>query len=188
MPVGIPLEAFAPNDDGGEPLILGMLRPDRPRRRPELMVELFRELAGRDDVHAMLFGAERPAGVGPTPGLQFLGPLAPWQVSAFLGQADIYVDGSECQAFGLPNLEAMASGCAVIGPEEGGWRELAGEVGITVGSSKAELLSAVEALLANPDERVRRQRAGPARAAEFSIDRFIAAFDERLERLIAGRE
>ena len=52
-----------------------------------------------------------------------LGKLNQSQVSQLLNQTDIFVDYSTHQAMGLTALEAMASGSAVIVPENGGATE-----------------------------------------------------------------
>lgn len=46
--------------------------------------------------------------------------MIPKQVAEILRKADIFVDFSSFQAMGLTAMEAMASGCAVIVPENGG--------------------------------------------------------------------
>jgi glycosyltransferase involved in cell wall biosynthesis len=48
------------------------------------------------------------------------GQLRSTQVASLFNQADIFVDFSEFQAFGLTSLEAMAMGLAVIVPSNGG--------------------------------------------------------------------
>jgi len=54
------------------------------------------------------------------PWLTHHGHLTQPQLGVLLGSCDVFVDFSEYQAMGLTLLEAMASGCAVIGPVAGG--------------------------------------------------------------------
>lgn len=51
------------------------------------------------------------------------GVLPRRQVARYLSEVDIFLDYSTYQAMGLTTLEAMASGCIVIGPKNGGTRE-----------------------------------------------------------------
>ena len=53
------------------------------------------------------------------------GVLARQGVADLMREADIFVDLSDYQAFGRTGLEAMACGCAVVLPEEGGVYEYA---------------------------------------------------------------
>ncbi len=112
---------------GNAPLhVVGMVRPHSPRRSPGMTMRLLRQLWLRfgKRVRITLFGVDRA-----DPGLVSLpqdfpakmaGVIEPDLIAALLADTDIFVDFSTYQAMGLTAMEAMASGAAVIVPQNGG--------------------------------------------------------------------
>jgi len=106
--------------------IAAMIRPATPRRNPKMTMAILHQASSmyHSKVEFQLFGCD------PTdPGFasldynfpwQIAGQLRPSQMATLLNEADIFVDFSEFQAFGLTALESMASGLAVIVPDNGG--------------------------------------------------------------------
>lgn len=106
--------------------IAAMVRPESPYREPEKTMRLLKmayDKYGRL-VEPIIFGTTPN-----NPGFLELTNDFPWKlygvipsskVAALLNSADIFVDYSSHQAMGLTALEAMATGCAVIVPKEGG--------------------------------------------------------------------
>jgi glycosyltransferase involved in cell wall biosynthesis len=106
--------------------IIAMIRPESPYRSPELTVAVFRRLQkeyGRM-VNILLFGTDSLEEYRTLFQLDFewklAGKLTQLQVANLLSNSDIFVDFSTHQAMGLTALEAMACGCSVIVPQEGG--------------------------------------------------------------------
>ena len=102
-----------------------MIRPSTPRRGPERTIRIFERIQARYkfQVEFLGFGAsdEELASAGlQRPWLSNLGKLSPPEVALLLRNCDIFCDLSDYQAMGLTLLEAMLSGCLVIGPELGG--------------------------------------------------------------------
>jgi glycosyltransferase involved in cell wall biosynthesis len=102
-----------------------MLRPSSSRRAPArtlaVLDEVLRRYPDRVCVHA--FGTSDEQLAGQALGRLWLtnhGHLQPQRVAALLSHCDIFLDFSDYQAMGLSLLEAMASGCAVVGPVNGG--------------------------------------------------------------------
>ena len=80
------------------------------------------------------------------------------------------------EGFGIPALEAMASGTPVIASNTTGLAEAVGDAGLTVDPRSAEdLAEAMRTLLADEALRNRLIAAGLARAAEFTWARTAAA-------------
>ena len=86
--------------------------------------------------------------------------------------ATAFVFPSLYEGFGLPTLEAMASGCPVILADSPTHREVGGEVARFFPPGDVESLAREIELLAEDDEiRGRLGGAGQARAAEFTWER-----------------
>ena len=106
--------------------IAAMVRPESSYREPGKTMQLLKQAASTfgEKVEVIIFGTTPDE-----PGFKDLpqdfswnlyGILTQKQVANLLNEADIFVDYSSHQAMGLTALEAMACGCAVIVPQEGG--------------------------------------------------------------------
>ena len=133
------IDAFRPYRGGGSPKVIkiaAMIRPSTPRRAPELTMNVLREIKLRYDtkVEINVFGADAKNDIRDARFFESIqanfeyndfGKLNPKQMAILLGDADIFVDFSSFQAMGLTAMEAMACGCAVILPREGGTGDFA---------------------------------------------------------------
>ena len=106
--------------------IAAMIRPEAPYREPEKTMQLlklaYKTYGGL--VEPVIFGTEAN-----NSGFLELTNDFPWKlygvlpsqkVANLLNTVDIFIDYSSHQAMGLTALEAMATGCAVILPQNGG--------------------------------------------------------------------
>jgi glycosyltransferase involved in cell wall biosynthesis len=111
--------------------VLAMIRVSCERRQPKLTASVLHRLKRRFGTRLELFSfgssnAELIAhGIRPGRSFTNLGRLTPEQVAEQLRQSQLFLDASQFQAMGLTALEAMACGCVVIGPQRGGFHELA---------------------------------------------------------------
>ncbi|MEP6809889.1 MAG: glycosyltransferase family 1 protein [Chthoniobacterales bacterium] len=87
-------------------------------------------------------------------------------------RADIFVFPSLYEGFGLPLLEALASGACVLAGSTPALAEVAGKAATLVDPTEPERLAAALAdLLRDPARRESLRRAGPPRAREFPVAR-----------------
>lgn len=145
------IEAFArlprPFRDEHDLVLVGDLR-----RRPEL-----REQVKRAGIEAQTV---------------FAGVVDDAALVRWYQQAAVFVFPSRYEGFGLPVLEAMASGCPVISSQASSLPEVAGDAALLVDPSDVEGLAAAMAkVLADGDLRRDLRARGLARAARFSWER-----------------
>ena len=128
--ISININLFRPRDTrifGEKPIkIVAMIRAESKYRKPDFTMEVLRRLKKEynESVLIQLFGTQdiRYSNLAVPLDFDFeqYGILTQLQVANLLSKADIFVDFSEHQAMGLTALEAMACGCAVIVPQNGG--------------------------------------------------------------------
>jgi len=148
---------------------LGALQTLRSRRGDELRVSAFgpRPLAG-------LPGWVRASWL-PTDA----------ELRAFYNSISIFVFPSHFEGWGLPGMEAMACGAALVAADSVGSREYArhGETALVVARERPDLLAeAVETLLDDDELRQRLARQGNAHVRQYTWARAVDA----LEALFAG--
>lgn len=162
----------------GPARVVAMIRPSSARRGAGRTMQVLRRLATTigKKVEIHIFGCSDADLESARLRVDFPfinhGVLTRERVAAILRQSDIFLDLSDYQAFGRTGLEAMASGCAVVLPALGGASEYAihGENALLVDTSSVDICyQAAHALVTHDDARRRLQRAGRAKAAEYSI-------------------
>src|SRR5260221_2775892 len=83
--------------------------------------------------------------------------------------AHVFLMGSKYEGFGLPLLEAMSCGCAVVCSNGGSLAEVAGSGAVLIDpEDPVRMGRAVTRLLCNPSERQQLQASAKKRAADFS--------------------
>lgn len=110
-----------------------------------------------------------------------------WIPSLYAGSTALLAP-SWYEGFGLPVLEAMACGAAVIASDRGALPEVAGEAAVVVPPGDAEQLATeMERLLDDGSKRADLSRLGRERAATFTWKRAASAHLD-LYREVAGRQ
>jgi glycosyltransferase involved in cell wall biosynthesis len=91
---------------------------------------------------------------------------------ALYGGASVVVLPSLEEGFGLPALEAMACGTAVVASRRGALPEVVGDAGVLVDpEDERALAAALVRVLGSAGERADLARRGLARAAQFTAER-----------------
>ncbi|TNU75925.1 glycosyltransferase family 4 protein [Miniimonas arenae] len=152
-----------------------------PRKNVPALVRGFVAAAGRmSDPPALVLAG--PPGwddqVGPAvaavpDGLQVLAPgyLPIEDLAGYLGGAELVAYPSLGEGFGLPVLEAMACGAAVLTTRRLSLPEVGGDAVAYTGTSDEEIAGSLEALLGDAERLAELRRRAPLRAATFDWDR-----------------
>jgi glycosyltransferase involved in cell wall biosynthesis len=117
--------------------------------------------------------------------IEVCGYVSTAQLESLYSRARIFAFASLDEGFGMPVLDAMAHGIAVITSRRSALPEVAGDAALLVDPENVdELAEALRRLALNEDEREELVRRGRARAAEFSWDvavqRTWAVYEELL--------
>ena len=108
--------------------------------------------------------------------VKYLGFVPDDDLFSLLAGAALFLFPSLYEGFGLPPLEAMASGVPVIASNRASLPEVIGDAGVAVDAEDVEeLAAAIESLLDDPVERARRSQLGVARAQDFTWGRCAEA-------------
>ena len=157
-----------------------------PRKNLSMLLDTFlavKTRSGRQDLRLVIVGKKgwlfqdffrRLAELGLDDGQQviFPGYVADEDLPALYAGAACFVFPSLYEGFGLPVLEAMASGAPVVCSNASSLPEVAGDAALMVNPEDAGAFArAVERVLADPDLRRDLRARGLLRAAEFTWER-----------------
>lgn len=118
--------------------------------------------------------------------LRLLGHVADDALVALTARAAVFAYVSLYEGFGLPVIEAMAAGCAVVASGTTSIPEVAGEAGLLVDPLDVVAISAgLQAVLLDPACASHLRQAGLSRAASFSWDRTVAGLLAAWRRALA---
>ncbi|MEN9938069.1 MAG: hypothetical protein RLZZ387_4648 [Chloroflexota bacterium] len=175
---------------GGYILSLGTLEP---RKNYQRLIEAYARLQPAHDsstplviagghgwqVEPILAAPERH---GVTGRVRFLGRVDDADLPALVAGSRLFVYPSLYEGFGLPVLEALASGVPVVAADSTSLPEVLGDAGLLCHPrDPGDIAARMATLLTDPALEERLRRAGPARAAAFSWRRTardtIAAYE-----------
>jgi glycosyltransferase involved in cell wall biosynthesis len=153
-----------------------------PRGRPPLMF-----VGGKGWLYDEIFA--RVEALGLSGEVRFVGyvpaEVLPWWYNA----ADLFVYPSLYEGFGLPPLEAMACGTAVISSTASSLPEVVGQAGLLIDPTHTEALAtAMEQVLADREMQEHMESAGLAQAQKFSWEQTARQTVESYRRALAFGE
>jgi len=131
---------------------------------------------------------ELAARCGVDTSVDLLGVVPHEGIADFYRGASAFVFPSAVETFGLPVLEAMASGVPVIASDRMSVPEVVGDAGIVVDpDSLADLAQAIERVLADEGLRSELIEAGHRRVGELSWRRVADAFESLFAQVVVGQ-
>lgn len=173
--VAVPLAASphfqpCPEDQSAVPyfLFVGTLEP---RKNVETLVEAWREVRRTCAVDLVLAGRRREDGpeIAAEPGIRVLGEVADSKLPGLYSGALACLYPSRYEGFGLPVLEAMQCGAAVIASRDPAVTEVAGGAAVQVDADhRRGWIEAMVAAATQPDWREALRSRSLARAKAFS--------------------
>jgi glycosyltransferase involved in cell wall biosynthesis len=119
--------------------------------------------------------------------VRFFGFVSHETLAALYRLADVFVFPSLYEGFGLPPLEAMASGTPVVTSNVSSLPEVVGEAALMIDPYEPQAIAdAIRRVLAEPELRATLRVRGLARAREFSWERSIRRVREIYGEVLAG--
>ncbi|MEO0964980.1 MAG: glycosyltransferase family 4 protein [Planctomycetota bacterium] len=174
IPCGVNLDAFAPGDKAEAPTLL-FVGTMRGRKRGAMLLEKFQQDVRSKVPDARLWCVceEEVSGDG----VEWFGRVDFETLVDLYRRAWVFALPSTYEGFGVPYIEAMASGTAVVATPNPGSLEVTrdGQDGLVV--EDGQLGSTIAALLTDAAERDRLVSAGLRRSRDFGWDRVCAAYE-----------
>ena len=184
IPNGIDLDRFRPRERTIFPSIL-FVGTYGWRKRGRLLADVFERdvLPVLPDCELWMVCEDAPT----RPGVKSTGRISDEELSDLYGRAWIFCLPSTYEGFGIPYIEAMASGCPVVATENPGAMEVTsnGQLGVIVDDD--HLGESLLDLLSSPEQRARLASSGLAAARNYDIEVVCSRYEAIYQNLIANR-
>jgi glycosyltransferase involved in cell wall biosynthesis len=177
---GVDHDRFHPGEEAREPFLLYPARR-WPNKNHALLFDAFALVRReRPELELVLTGGNDEAPPLP-PGVRSLGRVPADELASLYRRASALAFPSRYEGFGLPVLEAMASGCPVAAASGSAAEEVAGDSAVLFAPGSAE--AAADGIRRALDEAPSLRERGLARAASFTWERAARLHDEIYDEL-----
>ena len=181
IPVGVDCHKFYPGEKRESKVkIISMYRPSTPRRGGKRLQRIYGKLREmyRDKISLETFGEDC------TFSDVHHGKVSQDKVAEIMRDASIVFEPSDFQGFGLPGLEGMASGCAVVSTDNLGIHEYGKHSeNCFIANSDRDLLAHLSELIENPELCERLGRQGREDALKFDWSVIADRWAEHLRKI-----
>jgi glycosyltransferase involved in cell wall biosynthesis len=184
IPNGVDLAAFHPGEKSVNPSILFVGTYSR-RKRGRLLADIFQQRVLPAVPRAELWMVAEDA--TPRVGIKAFGRIPDEELQDLYRKAWVFCLPSSYEGFGIPYIEAMASGTPIVATGNAGAIELTenGRFGVVV--EEDQLGSAIVNLLNSKEERERYASAGLSHVTQFALDEVVSRYEALYRALIAKR-
>ena len=178
VPCGVDTSRFRPDEDAREPhpvvLFVGTWRG---RKRGSDLALAFQDevLPRRSDAELWMVSRDVPDDAGP--GVRALGALDDDEIVDVFRRAWVFCLPSDYEGFGIPYVEALASGLPVVATPNVGARYVTQEGRVGVLAPLDEVGRSLAELLEDPERRRALTAAGTVRAQDFSLTHVVDTYE-----------
>lgn len=184
IPNGVDLDVFHPGGEKSDRPTVLFVGTYRHRKRGKLLMEVFDRyvLPRVPDAQLWMVCEDAP----PHRNVTVLGRVNEAELAALYRRAWVFCLPSAYEGFGIPYVEAMASGTPVVASPNVGAREVLGDGQWGVVAEDHELGSSIVRMLEDGPERDRWAEVGLDRSADFSLSRIAARYEALYEQLASA--
>ena len=175
IPNGVNLQQFYPTSRQSEKPTLLFVGTMHGRKRGQMLLDLFHSEIRPQVPDAEFWAVCENQTEGE--GVRWFGRVTTEKLCQLYREAWVFCLPSTYEGFGVPYIEAMASGTAVVGSPNVGAREVTQEGKAGRIASDRELGKTIVQLLTNEAERTRIREAGLKRAQDFSWERVCSQYE-----------
>jgi len=182
IPCAVDGEAFYPGGERtAEPSILFVAGTLQGRKRGSLLLRAFADLrVTMPDARLTIVSSDRVS----APGVTCVSGLTADQLGALYRSHWMLCSTSSYEGFGVPYVEALASGLPVVATPNGGAREVLRDGALGVLSSPENLAGDIAALLRDSDRRGRFAAGGVEAARGYAVDVVARRYEQLYARMI----
>jgi phosphatidylinositol alpha-mannosyltransferase len=185
IPCGVDLNVFTPGPKTDQPTIL-FVGTAGGRKRGRLLAEVFaRDVRSRMPTAELLMVSDANV---PGDGVRNLGRVSDARLAELYRSSWLFCLPSSYEGFGVPYIEAMASGTAVLASPNSGAREVLGDGLYGMLANDEYLGSAITNLLADGTRRNQFVRAGLLRAHDYRWETCASSYEEVYWKAVHGGE
>lgn len=148
------------------------------RKRGALLLEWFQQRIQPQFPSAKLWMVSEAG--PPIEGVTYFTGISTEHLAQLFREAWVFLSPSTYEGFGIPYLEAMASGTPVVATPNPGSKEVCGDGEFGCLAVDAEFADVVCNLLSDPARRAKFAGVGLERARHYSLDRMIRSYEELL--------